>query len=114
MSGVTRQERRRREATFTKCWCGNTAGVGETLCGKHRDEHDLGQSKDAQIAALEAQCDALAGALEPFAKSGELLVNAGDSGKFWAYRPAGGDEYAITGGHLIAAHTTLAQHKGDA
>ena len=63
---------------------------------------------------LKKECDALAGALEPFAKSGELLVNAGDSGKFWAYRPAGGDEYAITGGHLIAAHTTLAQHKGDA
>ena len=63
---------------------------------------------------LKKERDAMAGALEPFAKSGELLVNAGDSGKFWAYRPAGGDEYAITGGHLIAAHTTLAQHKGDA
>jgi hypothetical protein len=63
---------------------------------------------------LKKECEALAGALEPFAKSGELLVNAGDSGEFWAYRPAAGNEYSITGGHLIAAHTTLAQHKGDA
>jgi len=60
-----------------------------------------------RIDALEAENARLRSALQPFAKSGELLVKAGDSGRFWAYRPAGGDEYGITGTHLLDARTAL-------
>lgn len=65
----------------------------------------------ARIAALEADNARLIEALTPFAKSGDLLVQAGDRGDFWAYRPAGGDEYGITGKHLLAARATLAKIK---
>lgn len=33
---AARKERRRREATYQKCPCGNIAGVGETYCGACR------------------------------------------------------------------------------
>lgn len=60
-----------------------------------------------RIDALEGEVERLRSALQPFAKSGELLVKAGDSGRFWAYRPAGGDEYGIAGTHLLDARTAL-------
>jgi hypothetical protein len=45
------KERRRREATFPKCWCGNVAGVGQTLCGRHR--HEAEPKPDPLVEAIE-------------------------------------------------------------
>lgn len=59
------------------------------------------------IIAMARERDSYKAALEPFAKSGELLARIGDAGDFWAYRPAGGDEYGITGRHLLDAYTAL-------
>ena len=67
--------------------------------------------KDAQLAEARAENEKLREALTPFAKSGDLLVWAGNSGDFWAYRPAGGDEYGITGGHLLATSAALRKVK---
>lgn len=33
----TRVERQAIDRAAPKCWCGNVAGVGQTLCGAHRD-----------------------------------------------------------------------------
>lgn len=60
-----------------------------------------------RIQHLESENKQLRQALAPFVKSGELLVNAHDKGDFWAYRPAGGDEYAITGRHLLDAYAVV-------
>jgi hypothetical protein len=46
------KERRRREATFPKCWCGNVAGVGQTLCGRHR--HEAEPKPDPLVEVLDA------------------------------------------------------------
>lgn len=35
---MTKEERQARDRAAVKCWCGNVAGLGQTLCGKHRDE----------------------------------------------------------------------------
>lgn len=59
------------------------------------------------IIVMARERDSYKAALEPFAKSGELLARIGDAGDFWAYRPAGGDEYGITGRHLLDAYTAL-------
>jgi hypothetical protein len=69
--------------------------------------HTAHEEALATVAAQAAEIAALKKALRPFAKSGELLVKAQDAGNFWAYRPVGGDEYAITGLHLLAAHAAI-------
>ena len=74
--------------------------------------HTMAAWKRVGEAALEAQAaeiKRLREALKPFAKSGDLLVMAEDKGDFWAYRPAGGDEYGITGRHLLAARAALGE-----
>lgn len=38
MTGLTKKERQAIDRAAVKCWCGNVAGLGQTLCGKHRDE----------------------------------------------------------------------------
>jgi hypothetical protein len=49
----TARERRNREATFPKCWCGNTAGVGQTFCGRHREpEPEPASCTDEDCALL--------------------------------------------------------------
>jgi len=50
----------------------------------------------------------LRNALAPFAKAGEIVGPRGEYGDFFAYRPAAGDDYAITGDHLRAATAALA------
>lgn len=65
------------------------------------------------IEAQAAEIKRLREALKPFAKSGDLLVVAEDKGDFWAYRPAGGDEYGITGRHLLAARAALGEPTGE-
>ena len=82
----------------------------------------LGAQKNNQLNAIEAialiktqaaEIKRLREALKPFAKSGDLLVMAEDKGDFWAYRPAGGDEYGITGRHLLAARAALGEPTGE-
>ena len=82
----------------------------------------LGAQKNNQLNAIEAialiktqaaEIKRLREALKPFAKSGDLLVVAEDKGDFWAYRPAGGDEYGITGRHLLAARAALGEPTGE-
>jgi hypothetical protein len=70
------------------------------------------KAQGIEIAALADRVAKLEGALEPFARSGGLLVRAGDNGDFWAYRPAGGDEYAITGKDLLTARALLTPTEG--
>lgn len=72
------------------------------------EDEDALEAAD-RIEAQAAEIRRLREALEPFAKSGDLLVVAEDKGDFWAYRPAGGDEYGITGRHLLAARAALGE-----
>jgi Lar family restriction alleviation protein len=63
------------------------------------------RAKDAQIAALEAQCEALAGALEPFAlmaSEGVVVIKAGYV------------QVVTCAEYFHRARAALAQHKGDA
>lgn len=85
----------------------NKTGIIDRMIARHRTTALA--AKEAENAELRAKVEKLRGALKPFAKSGDLLVMAGDSGNFWAYRPAGGDEYGITGTHLLEARATLAE-----
>ncbi len=60
-----------------------------------------------------AEIERLRGALWPFAKAAALF-DAGDYVNHDAciYRPAAGDEYSLSSGHLLAARAALNQ-KGD-
>ncbi len=71
------------------------------------------KARQDTIEAQAAEIKRLREALKPFAKSGDLLVVAEDKGDFWAYRPAGGDEYGITGRHLLAARAALGEPTGE-
>ncbi len=81
------------------------------LWGEHGLTNTLSNLVEAAdtIEAQAAEIKRLREALKPFAKSGDLLVMAEDKGDFWAYRPAGGDEYGITGRHLLAARAALGE-----
>ena len=65
---MTKQERQERDRAATKCWCGNVAGLGQTLCGAHRDEtpDPLANIPDpaAYVAAFEGMREALEGCIE--------------------------------------------------
>ena len=37
MIARTKAERQAIDRAATKCWCGNVAGIGQTLCGRHRE-----------------------------------------------------------------------------
>lgn len=53
----TRRDRQREEAAKPKCRCGNTASVGELLCGRCREREELARiqaEREAQWAAQEA------------------------------------------------------------
>lgn len=60
------------------------------------------------MGEVEAENARLREALKPFAKAGSIAGERNPYGDFYAYRPAAGDEYAITGDHLRAAHAALA------
>ena len=85
------------------------------LWGEHGLTNTLSNLVEAAdtIEAQAAEIKRLREALKPFAKSGDLLVMAEDKGDFWAYRPAGGDEYGITGRHLLAARAALGEPTGE-
>ncbi len=85
------------------------------LWGEHGLTNTLSNLVEAAdtIEAQAAEIKRLREALKPFAKSGDLLVVAEDKGDFWAYRPAGGDEYGITGRHLLAARAALGEPTGE-
>ncbi len=79
---------------------------------------DIIDANNATAAAFEASADILErqaaeierlrGALEPFAKAAALF-DAGDYVNHDAciYRPAAGDEYSLSSGHLLAARAAL-------
>ena len=81
--------------------------------GLARTNYCTGCKAADTIEAQAAEIKRLREALKPFAKSGDLLVVAEDKGDFWAYRPAGGDEYGITGRHLLAARAALGEPTGE-
>ncbi len=60
------------------------------------------------MGEVEAENTRLREALKPFAKAGSIAGERNPYGDFYAYRPAAGDEYAITGDHLRAAYAALA------
>lgn len=62
----------------------------------------------AAFAIQEGYVATLRNALAPFAKAGEIVGLRGEYSDFFAYRPAAGDDYAITGDHLRAATAALA------
>ncbi len=36
----TKKQRQAIDRAAVKCWCGNVAGVGQTLCGRHRENEE--------------------------------------------------------------------------
>ena len=61
----------------------------------------------ARVKVLEAENERLRGALQPFAKAGEIAGEPSPYGDWYAYRPAAGDDYAIFGQHLRDATAAL-------
>lgn len=55
---AARKERRRREATFPKCPCGNVAGVGQTHCSACRAANEEANERQEAFAAMrrDARC----------------------------------------------------------
>lgn len=60
-----------------------------------------------------SEVEAIREVLEPFAKAGELFPDDAHEFAFdqCIYRPAAGDEYALTGGHLRDARKALRKLK---
>ncbi len=103
---VTAKERRRREASYPKCWCGNVAGLGQTLCGKHRATATA--PLEARIALLEAAVGEAVGALERIAEPLAALQRDADNQGYNLPRSATEVADSVAYARLIA-RTTLAR-----
>lgn len=68
------------------------------------------KAAEARATAAEAKVARMGEALKPFAKAGEL-VGTDATYDFWAYRPAAGDEYGISGNDLARARSALQSEK---
>ncbi|TCM21458.1 hypothetical protein EDF56_101122 [Novosphingobium sp. PhB165] len=81
------------------------------LSGQCDAQREIAERAKENAARLRAQCEAMAAAMEPFAKSGSIAGERNPYGDFYAYRPAAGDEYAIFGDHLREANRVFAAYR---
>ena len=76
---LTKKERQARDRAALKCWCGNVAGLGQTLCGKHREEEQAPLAGSTDPAALVTSHKALVSLFEQLFECGDVqLMFAGN------------------------------------
>ncbi len=84
MIGRTKAERRAIDRAAIKCWCGNVAGLGQTLCGRHREPEFSDPDLEAEAAEFVIDDDAHAFALQAAYRCSEDASEQTVANLFWA------------------------------
>lgn len=82
MTARTKAERQAIDRAAIKCWCGNVAGIGQTLCGRHREPELADPAAAEAIFTIDA--DAHAFALQAAYRVSEDVSRQTVTNLFWA------------------------------
>ena len=92
---------------------GTLASIIDVLQHIDSDQREYIGNQATLIEQLHKEVARLRGALEPFAKAGELFHGPPTDFDQCIYAPAAGDEYALSGNHLRQARAALTgEHNG--